>query len=53
MPATMTTIMAPIRAGTNEKPATIGPHAPNKSGPIHAPMKPATIAPAQLWHIKR
>jgi hypothetical protein len=48
MPITTTTIIAPIRAGTNEKPATIGPHVPNKSGPIHAPMKPATIAPAQL-----
>ena len=48
MPATMTTIMAPSKAGTNEKPATIGPHIPNKSGPIQAPMKPATIAPAQL-----
>ena len=45
----MTTIIAPIRAGTNEKPAIIGPHIPNKSGPIQAPMKPATIiAPAQL-----
>ena len=49
MPITTTTIIAPIRAGTyDKKPATIGPHVPNKSGPIHAPMKPATIAPAQL-----
>jgi hypothetical protein len=43
----MTTIIAPIIDGTNENPRIIGPHAPIKYGPTHAPTKPATIAPAQ------
>ena len=48
MPARITTIMAPIKAGTNEKPTTIGPHVPKMSGPIQFPIKPATRDPAHL-----
>lgn len=42
------TINDPTSTGINEIPKTVGPHGPKITVPIHSPIKPAIISPAQL-----